>query len=315
MRHLIFFILLFFPFSFLSLYGQSGYTLNPEGISFQGLLFADKLNAARREFAAQGDNAVLRSVTARALNQEGLSLLCESFPELASLELLYSPDISDLGYLRSSGGLLELKLQGLEQIKDLQTLPELPALQKLQLTYLPLQSLQGLSRMTRLNELDLELPALTDFDSLAEIKRLEILKIKAEDLGDLKFLQSQRRLLRLELSSADFNNIEALQKLTRLRILRLANTAESKKNLSLKFLNDCRNISHLQLSNFFLQDAESLQALTGLAYLDLSGCQGLESLEPLRNLPLLRTVKLPQGNFKPEDLGALRKGVNIISAE
>jgi Leucine-rich repeat (LRR) protein len=305
------FVLTFLLFASSALYGQSGYSISPAGINFQGMLFADKLKAARAEFDAQDNAAPLRSISARGLDQEGLRLLCESVPELERLELLYSPDISDLSVLRALPGLLELRLQGLEQISDLNTLPELPALRTLLMSCLPMQEVRGFDKLPRLTELELQLPGLTDFRGLSEIKRLETLKIKAEDLGDLSFLQELNRLLWLELAAADFSNIEALQQLNRLRILRISNAAASQKNLNLQFLRGCRNISQLQLRNLFLQETEALRALSKLVYLDLGSCQGLESLEMLRNMPMLRTVRLPRADFKPEDFEALRKGVNI----
>ncbi len=303
--------LLFFCCISTALIAENGYTISAQAITFRGNPSPQQIADAQNEFAAKASDDRLPELIANRISEEALLCICKAFPDIQHFSLLFSPDINDLAVLGQLPELRFLRLAGLPAVRDWNIPGELSELNSLELQHLPVESLEFLAFQSRLQKLTVNLPALTDFSAIAALVNLKSLSITTGQFDNLKFLQPLKNLQFLDLSCFAVDDFTPLSHLDQLQILRLSFQSQSTQTIQLNFLNSLTGLHQLQLKNMTLSGVEHLASLKKMVYLNLESCQGLISLEPLKNLPELRTLRLPGNTFSPEQLNVLRRGISI----
>lgn len=286
---IIMFLLLCAKFYLLA---ENSYKIEFMRISFKGNPSKQQIQDAKKEFSEQFTLNYVPELILQYTSQESLQTFCREFPEIKKLSLLFCSEIDDLQPLLTLTDLRNLSLIGLVKIKELSVISEINSLQSLELRSLPL----------------------TDGNSLTKLNKLQKLSINIPDLDDYSFLQELSSLTSLSISGRKLTNLQKIKKLKYLQFLEINFTTSDSLDayFDLQNLVAFRNLRQLRLFNCILDNTRYLSRLKKLSYLDLSSCEGLESLTALRVLPELRTVRLPANTFSPEELKNIRKGINIF---
>ena len=207
---------------------------------------------------------------------------------LERLDLRYSPDVTDVGPLRSLQSLQYVNITG-TGVKDLAPLADLPKLGELEARKLTVTDYAPVARMTSLRTIDLLQDPIEDLSPLAKAPMLEhvlVCTTKVKDISPL--FPVAERITALDICGSPFRDFAALAKL--------------------------KNLKKLRLTNMPIKDLKPLEGMTKLEELDLQRTT-LDSLMPLHSCKALRKVDLIGAKVPVQEIEALFKavpGVQIV---
>lgn len=248
------------------------------------------------------------SITNTNISQEDLAII-SVLPKLKNLKLkkcslsgisplqkaagLEKLDISDnsalrnIDVLRSLGYLTELDLSG-NAVSDLSPISSLTNLTKLDISKNSITTLASISSLSRLTYLNASANAITTLGSLGNLTSLNYLNLSSNKLTDVAVISGCTALTELNISTNSLTNISKLNSLVNLTLLDFSYNQVSKIP---EFPKNCALVT-ITGSNNLISSLDPLSGLKNLNIVNMDYNEGISSVKPLANCPVLIEVNV-----------------------
>ena len=231
-----------------------------------------------------------------------VSVLAE-LKNLSDLNLRACRSLTDVSVMAALKNLTTLNLMDCESLTDVSVMAELKNLTALNLgrceSLTDVSVLAGLKNLTSLNLGWSQ--SLTDVSVLAELKNLADLNLRAcRSLTDVSVLAGLKNLTTLNLM--DCKSLTDVSVLAELNNLADLNLKGCEPLTDVRVLAGLKNVTNLNLSGCgSIRTLDPLSSLRHLESLNVSNCLRIDSVAPLREIPLLREVV----GFNPDQTAEL----------
>lgn len=233
--------------------------------------------------------------------------------------------VSDLGFVERMAHLEQLELRG-TRITDFNILGNITTLKLLDIAGTGAQAVNPLSTLTNLSELNLSGTMVEDLNPISGLKQLKTLYLDSSRVVQLTPLKSLENLEKVSVNWTQVGDLTALVPLKKLQRVYCDHTL-IQKDIAESFMaanprvlviydsEDMRgwwNALPEAWKTAFIKSAsigqnptnEELARIPNLDSINISGVQAIKDLEPLRNVPRLRALKINKTSVT--DLSPLR---------
>lgn len=228
----------------------------------------------------------LKNLTLQKCSLSGISPL-QKAAGLEKLDVSDNSALRNIDVLRSLGNLLELNLSG-NAVSDLAAISSLTNLSKLDISGNSVTSLAPISSLTRLTYLDASANAITALGDLGSLATLNFLNLSSNKLTDVKAIANCTTLTELNISANSLTDISKLNSLTKLTLLDFSHNQVTKIPI---FPKDCALVT-ISGSNNKISSLEPLSGLKSLNIVNMDYNDGISSVKPLANCPVLIEVNV-----------------------
>ena len=228
----------------------------------------------------------LKKLTLQKCSLSGITPL-QKASGLEMLDVSDNSALRNIDALRSLGNLLELNLSG-NAVSDLSAISSLTNLTKLDISKNSVASLAPISTLSRLSYLDASANLITALGDLGNLTALNFLNLSSNKLTNINVVAGCTALTELNISTNSLTNISKLNSLVNLTSLDFSYNQVTKIP---EFPKKCALVT-ISGSNNKITSLEPLSGLKSLNIVNMDYNEGISSVKPLANCPVLIEVNV-----------------------
>ncbi len=228
----------------------------------------------------------LKKLTLQKCSLSGITPL-QKASGLEMLDVSDNSALRNIDALRSLGNLLELNLSG-NAVSDLSAISSLTNLTKLDISKNSVASLAPISTLSRLSYLDASANLITALGDLGNLTALNFLNLSSNKLTNINVVAGCTALTELNISTNSLTNISKLNSLVNLASLDFSYNQVTKIP---EFPKKCALVT-ISGSNNKITSLEPLSGLKSLNIVNMDYNEGISSVKPLANCPVLIEVNV-----------------------